>query len=152
MPFLIIFIGIPLLEIAVFMTVGDALGLGTTLLLALLTAILGGFILKYQGIYTIQAVQNSINQGKAPLAEIFDGFCLVAAGALLITPGFVTDTIGFLLLLPAFRSFVRQTLSKHTNYKVMPDSPQSNHPSNHPVDRKDVIEGEYERVDDDKNN
>lgn len=144
MPFLIIFILIPFIEIAVFMQVGDAIGIGTTLLLALFTAILGGFIIKYQGIFTIQAVRSSLEQGKTPVSEIFDGFCLVAAGAFLITPGFVTDTIGFLLLIPIVRAAFRKFLSSKMNVHSMhhPD------PSHHSNPNGNIIEGDYERVED----
>lgn len=150
MPFLIIFILIPFIEIMVFMQVGDAIGIGTTLLLALLTAILGGFIIKYQGVFTIHAVRESIAQGKTPVAEIFDGFCLVAAGATLITPGFVTDTVGFLLLIPPVRTALRKALSSKMN---VASSKQFHQNPNDPYQSRqdsNVIEGDYERVEDDK--
>jgi len=145
MPFFIIFILIPIVEIYVFIQVGDEVGIFTTLLLAFVTAILGGIIIKYQGLATLQAVQESVKGGKAPMAEIFDGFCLVAAGATLITPGFVTDTIGFLLLVPAIRRFLRQHIGKHIEMRSMNDiNPGNPYPRQDP----DVIEAEYTRVED----
>jgi UPF0716 protein FxsA len=145
MPFFILFILIPFVEIYVFLQVGDTIGIGTTLFLAFFTAILGGIIIKYQGMATLQAVQNSMRHGQAPMAEIFDGFCLVAAGATLITPGFVTDTIGFLLLIPAVRKFLRQTIGKHIEMRSMNDINPGN-----PYAEQDaqIIEAEYTRVDD----
>lgn len=145
MPFFIIFILIPIVEIYVFMLVGEEIGILTTLLLALLTAILGGIIIKYQGLATLHAVQESVRNGKAPMAEIFDGFCLVAAGATLITPGFVTDTIGFLLLVPAVRRFLRHQIGKHIEMRSMNDiSPGGPYAPQDPG----VIEAEYTRVED----
>jgi UPF0716 protein FxsA len=145
MPFFIIFILIPIVEIYVFIQVGDEIGIFTTLLLAFMTAIFGGIIIKYQGLATLHAVQESVRGGKAPMAEIFDGFCLVAAGATLITPGFVTDTIGFLLLVPAVRRFLRHHIGKHIEMRSMNDiNPGNPYPRQDP----DVIEAEYTRVED----
>lgn len=140
--FLVIFVILPLLEISVFIAVGEYIGLFTTLSLAFLTAILGGFIVKYQGLQTLQAIRESLRKGKMPAAEIFDGFCLVAAGATLITPGFVTDTIGFLLLIPPVRDVLRAMIKKHTNWFIMTAQSET-------VLRDGSIEGEYERVDED---
>ncbi len=110
MPFFVLFILIPLAEIIVFIQVSDWIGLGTALLMALFTAILGGAIVKYQGIQTIMAAQSSLRQGAIPSKELFDGLCLVAAGALLITPGFISDFIGFSLLVPRARDALRARL------------------------------------------
>lgn len=145
MPFFIIFILVPIIEIYVFIQVGDEIGIATTLLLAFITAILGGTIIKYQGLATLHAVQESMRHGKAPMAEIFDGFCLVAAGATLITPGFVTDTIGFLLLVPAVRRFLRHHIGKYIEMRSMNDI-NPGHP--YPPRDPDIIEAEYTRVED----
>ncbi len=145
MPFLIIFVIIPLMEIAVFMAVGEHIGLGTTLLLAFLTAVIGGMIIKYQGLHTLAAVRGSFEQNQMPLHEIFDGFCLVAAGATLITPGFITDTIGFLLLIPLVRGLLREFLKKHMDLRV---NGMGNFESHHSHD-PDIIDGECEHLDDD---
>ena len=127
------------MELFVFAAVGEHIGLFTTLLLALLTAIIGGSIVKYQGLQTLIALRNSMDKGKMPLNELFDGFCLVAAGALLITPGFITDTVGFALLVPAFRSIMRHFIKNHTQWAV------SGTYSHRPQDPT-IIEGEYEHV------
>lgn len=147
MPFFAIFIVIPLLELMVFASVGEHIGLFTTLLLALLTAIIGGAIVKYQGVQTLFALRTSVDRGEMPLDKIFDGFCLVAAGALLITPGFITDTIGFALLVPAFRSFLRHIVKNHTQWTVT--SPHGGGGRARPNDPT-IIEGEYENLDEDK--
>jgi len=141
MPFLIIFIVIPFIEIAVFMAVGERIGMINTLLFAFLTAIIGGMIIRHQGLHTIAAMRNASQKGAMPVNEIFDGFCLVAAGATLITPGFVTDTIGFVLLVPPVRAAIREFIKKRTDIHVSTGRHQPHDPN--------VIEAEYERIDED---
>ena len=149
MPFFIIFLLIPISELLVFVSVSDKIGLGTALLMSLFTAILGGAIVKYQGIVTISSAHESMSRGVLPSKELFDGLCIVAAGATLITPGFLTDAIGFALLIPAFRDMVRnklvqsgkfQTASFGTEYADFQDPRQPADPT--------IIEAEYETVDD----
>ena len=110
--FLFLFIGIPLLEIAVLIEVGDQIGLWSTIGLIILTAVIGTWMLRFQGIATLAKAQKQLNQGAIPAKEIFDGLCLLAAGALLLTPGFVTDSIGFILLVPPVREYLRNTLGQ----------------------------------------
>ena len=151
MPFFIIFILIPLMEIYVFMQVGEMIGLGTTLFLALFTAILGGAIIKHQGITTLQAVSQSMRQGKMPVTELFDGFCLIAAGATLITPGFVTDTIGFLLLIPPFRRILQTFVSRYTKITGSGFYKESTGNKQNPFRQEsNVIEGDYVRLEDEE--
>ena len=146
MPFFVFFIVIPLIELAVFASVSEHIGIWTTLLFALLTAIIGGSIVKYQGLQTLFSMRESMDRGQMPVQEIFDGFCLIAAGALLITPGFVTDTIGFLLLIPHIRKIVRHSLQTHFKWTSVSgaDTTQKDF-------RQDgIIEGEYERINEDE--
>ena len=143
MPFIIIFILVPFIELATFASVSEHIGIWTTLSFAFLTAVIGGMLVKYQGLQTIMSMRGAMDAGKMPLNEIFDGFCLVAAGALLITPGFVTDAVGFALLIPPVRAFLRHFIRQHTNWSVAAGA--SSYPSHDP----DIIEGEYERMDED---
>lgn len=152
MPFLIIFVLIPLAEIMVFINVSDKIGLGTALLIALLTAILGGIVVRYQGVKTIITAQQSMEGGKIPSKEIFDGLCLIAAGATLITPGFITDIIGFSLLVPAIRDFMRKKLSESAKFQATgfnAEYTESHDTKNYnkPQD-PDVIDVEYETLED----
>jgi UPF0716 protein FxsA len=90
-----------------------------------------------------------MEQGQMPLDEIFDGFCIVAAGALLITPGFLTDTIGFALLIPPARIAMRTVIRKHTNWSVnTAGSFGAGGPYQRPHDPT-IIEGDYEEIDPD---
>ena len=103
---LLLMIAVPIMEIAVFIQAGEVLGLWPTLLTVILTAAMGTALLRHQGLATLKKVQDSMNAGRPPVAEMFDGLCLFVAGLLLLTPGFVTDGIGFLLFVPPLRSFI----------------------------------------------
>lgn len=97
------FISVPILEIALFIEVGERIGLWSTLGIVVLTAIVGTLLLRHQGFETLRRVQTQLNAGELPLQELFDGLCLLIAGAVLLTPGFFTDAVGFLLMVPALR-------------------------------------------------
>ena len=120
MPILILaaFIGVPLLEIAVFVQVGGWLGLLPTLGLVVLTAVLGTWELRAQGLATLARARAAVDAGRLPTREMFDGACLLLAGALLLTPGFVTDTAGLLLFIPAVRAYLRSLLARHVSASV----------------------------------
>lgn len=155
MPFLIIFVLIPFLEIATFMAVGDRIGFWTALLLSLFTAILGGSIVRYQGLKTFFAAQNTMRQGQIPSRELFDGLCLIAAGAMLMTPGFITDTLGFLLLIPSVRHALREKLSRSARFQAAYFESETCEQPFYRGDASaetDIIEGEYEKVDDKSGN
>jgi UPF0716 protein FxsA len=100
-PFLLLVI--PILEIGVFIIVGGQIGVINTLLAIVLTAFIGTILLRQQGFALLAKAQGQMDQGKLPGKELAHGVMLLAAGLLLLTPGFVTDTIGFLLLVPAVR-------------------------------------------------
>ncbi len=107
------FIGVPLVEIAVFVQVGGWIGLGWTLALVVLTAVLGTWQLRAQGLATLLRARDQVDRGALPARELFDGACLLVAGALLLTPGFVTDAVGFLLFLPPVRDILRERLARY---------------------------------------
>lgn len=143
MPFFAIFIIIPFIELFLFATVSEHIGIWTTLSLAFLTAIIGGGLVKHQGLQTLFSMRKNAESGQMPLNEIFDGFCIVAAGALLITPGFLTDFIGFSLLVPQARKILRDIIRQHTSWSATTHSAHSHY---RPQDSS-VIEGEFEHLD-----
>ena len=149
MPFLLIFVVIPLVELGIFAAVSGHIGLGTALLFALFTAILGGSLVRMQGMQTIMSMRGSMDKGQMPMSELFDGFCIVAAGALLITPGFLTDAIGFSLLVPPFRSFLKHIIKNHTNWSMGAQGFASSGFSSRKPHDPTIIEGEYENLDND---
>lgn len=110
---LILFITVPIIEIGLFIQVGGLIGLWPTLAVVILTAVLGTALLRHQGLDTLRRVQDSLAQDRLPVAEMFDGLCLLMAGALLLTPGFMTDACGFLLFVPPFRAAAARAIGRY---------------------------------------
>ncbi len=104
---LLAFIGVPLAEIALFIKIGGRIGLLATLAVVIATGVAGTWLLRAQGLVTLRRAQASLNRDEMPAAEIFDGACLLVAGAFLLTPGFLTDTLGLVLFVPAARRTLR---------------------------------------------
>ena len=100
---LLLFLGLPLIEIALFIKVGGMIGTGMTLTIVIVTAILGSYLLRTQGLATVDDARDTLRKGELPLDPVIHGVFLVIAGAFLLTPGFLTDTIGFLLFVPSVR-------------------------------------------------
>jgi UPF0716 protein FxsA len=152
------FILVPLAEIAVLIEVGGWLGVGPTLALIILTAVVGAWMLRRQGIAVLRRAQQQMHQGTVPLVEVFEGFCLVIAGALLLAPGFLTDTAGALLLLPPVRNLLYRRVRRRLEEQVragarggaggfeQPPRAQEDGPRR---DRAPVIDAEFEEVEPD---
>ncbi len=115
---LILFITIPILELCIFMMLGSRLGIPTTLAIIVITAFLGAFLTKSQGLKALTNYQQALAQGKLPHEEVMDGLMILIAGAVLMTPGFLTDTIGFSLLIPSVRTIVKSLLKQSLKNKV----------------------------------
>lgn len=116
MPFLVLvalFIGIPILEISLLIKVSSAIGGFKTILFVIFTAILGAYLVKQQGLATYMRFQQEANAGRIPAQQMLEGLALLLAGAVLLTPGFFTDAIGFALLVPPIRQWaIRSFLSR----------------------------------------
>lgn len=142
-------IGVPIVEVAVFIEVGGRLGLWPTLATIILTAMAGTALLRQQGLATLQRVRESLEANRFPMAEVFDGLCLLVAGALLLTPGFVTDAAGLLLFVPAVRVALRQAFGRYLvasgRLDVWTEKPGP-FASGGGGDRDAVIDGEYHEV------
>lgn len=149
MPLLLLFIVLPLAELVVFGTVSARIGGLNALLLCVLAAILGGVLIQRQGLKTLAALRESLQHNQIPLTEIFDGFCIATAGILLIIPGFITDLIGILLLLPYMRHIARGFIKNHTEYDAYTSA--GNFSERRPRSDLDIIEGEFESIEPDKN-
>ena len=100
---LVIFIGVPLMEIMLFIEIGAYIGLWLTLTIVILTAIIGTTLIRRQGLQTLNRAQHEMKSQRLPVQELFEGICLIISGALLLTPGFLTDVFGFMLLVPPLR-------------------------------------------------
>ncbi|MEM7441989.1 MAG: FxsA family protein [Pseudomonadota bacterium] len=103
MPLLIAIIGMSFIEIALFIWVGGMIGIGWTLLAIVATAVTGVALIRHQGVQVLAEARAAAERNEPPLKSVFDGFCLLVAGLFLLTPGFFTDFLGFLLLIPPLR-------------------------------------------------
>ncbi len=143
----LIFLVVPVVEIFLLIQVGQVIGAWWTVLLVVLTAIIGVRLLKLQGISTLMRAQEKMQSGNMPAQEMLEGVGLIIAGAFLLTPGFFTDTVGFCLLIPPIRGWlVHKIVSKmavssrfvHTQGSATTHSPHS----------PDIIDGvRYKRED-----
>ena len=138
------FLAVPLIEIALFIQVGGALGLFPTLAIVVLTAILGTYLVRAQGAMALGQLRGSLNSFSDPTEPLAHGAMILFSGALLLTPGFFTDAMGFLLLIPAFRSRAFQYLRskvKVQSFGTPPPHPQ--HPRGY---GENTVEGTFEEV------
>ncbi|EGQ7673299.1 FxsA family protein [Vibrio cholerae] len=149
---LFLFIAVPVIEIALFIQVGGVLGVWPTIALVLLTAIVGASLVRSQGLQTLLTVQQRLAQGQLPAQQILEGVMLAVAGVLLLTPGFFTDILGMLVLLPAPRAYLAKLLMSrvvvgniHANGAGF-EQPNPFHDRANP--NGTTYEGEFERKDD----
>ena len=141
MRFLLLFLLASLAEMAAFLWVGSKIGFGWALGIALFTAVLGAILVKREGLATLSRVKAKMNTGQLPGRELSDGAAILVSGAFLISPGFITDTVGFLLLIPAVRSWVHRALSRRvsTRFNVFTNLRT---PSAPPVEVGEIIDVE----------
>jgi len=112
------FIIMPILELSVLLKVHDAVGLTYTLGLVVLTGFIGAFLAKAQGLMVMGQIQRDLAEGRMPAPRLMDGVMILVAGVLLITPGLITDAVGFLLLVPATRLAIRTWLRNKLEEKL----------------------------------
>ena len=134
------FVGIPILEISIFISIGGAIGLWPTLTTILATALIGSILIKKQGLKTLYSAQKQFNDGHLPLEDFFDGLCIIISGIFLITPGFLTDIIGILVLFPLFRSLLKKIISN-----VLMNKTNSRQFSSYQKTSQ-TIDGEFEQI------
>ena len=161
---LFLFIVVPIVEIALFVQVGGFLGLWPTIALVLVTAIVGASLVRSQGIATLMSVQRRLQQGELPAQQIIEGVMLAVSGVLLLTPGFMTDALGMVVLLPAPRAMLARQLMSRVKVHGMasgsgfsagfgghdPFGHRDTDPFNSHSADGDVFDGEFERKDDSK--
>ncbi len=116
---LALFLLIPIIELFIMFKIGKVIGLEITILIIIITAIIGAKLTKVQGAKAIKNAQSEIKGGKLPHKEVMDGIMIIIAGAFLLTPGFVTDIVGFSLLLPALRSNYQKLLLALIKTKIL---------------------------------
>ena len=113
-----LFIGLPVVELALLIKLHGRVGLGPTLFLVLFTGIAGAALVRRQGIAIFFKIQREMAEGRLPAPQMIDGIMVLLAGALLVTPGLVTDTVGFALLIPPVRERIRRELRKKLERKL----------------------------------
>ncbi|PHS70042.1 MAG: exlusion protein FxsA [Methylophaga sp.] len=142
----LVFLIVPLIEIYFLIQVGYAIGAGLTIFAVVATAIIGVGLLRMQGLSTMQRAQLSMAQGQIPATAMLEGIALLFSGAMLLTPGFFTDTIGFILLVPIFRRGLVKQLFNKGQFSFYGQSAYSSHRDTDPT----IIEGEVVEHDADK--
>lgn len=158
LPLFILFVVLPIAEIMLLINVSASIGGWNTFLIVIVTAAFGAYFVRQQGFSLIQQIQTKLNSGKAPSIEMAEAMLLLVAGVLLITPGFITDVLGFLFTLPFSRAPIANFLMSKVSLKQA-GNVHFNHTGfnqSRPHDKfddGDTIDGEYtdKSKDDDKN-
>jgi len=156
--FLILFVVVPVIEIYVLIQVGAIIGAILTIVLILLTAVIGAVLLRQQGLSTLARFQAGLATGTLPAKEMIEGILLAVGGALLMTPGFVTDAMGFFCLIPITRTALAHYIMKRSVGKVQAgmndfaNTAKNATNSSSKSDNKDnkTYEGEFVRKEEDR--
>jgi len=109
---ILLFTILPALELYFLLKVGSIIGAGNTILIIILTGVIGAYLARLQGFLILRKIQTNLNQGIMPNNELLDGLMILVGGIVLLTPGFITDILGFLLLIPLTRSMIKLLVSK----------------------------------------
>ena len=135
----LLFLIVPLIEIAILLTIGEFIGAWPTILLVIVTAAIGAGLFRQQGLSTLSRVQTQLDDGNLPATELIEGVMLLVAGAMLLTPGFFTDVFGFLILVPPIRAhlaagLLSNLIAARVNVRE--------------TENGTIIEGEYREIND----
>lgn len=147
---LVILIAVPYLEFLVFLEVGSAIGGFQALLVTILTAIIGIYLIRQQGLVVMNRMHHTLQRGDSPVEDIFHGFFLLIAGLFFLLPGFITDTIALLLAIEPLRAVLGKIIVKNIGTAFYRAGVM---PGNNPVhDEGIILEGEYEENPDEQKN
>ena len=141
----LLFVIVPIVEIILFIKLGGILGLWNTLGVIVLTAVVGTFLVKNQGLAILTEIQANLSQLRNPIESLAHGALILIAGLLLLTPGFFTDAIGFSFLIPKVRGFLYLWLQKR--FKLKTFSSQGVSQKESPHHSSTIIDGEYSDLD-----
>jgi len=154
---LLVFIAVPLLEIALLIKAGNSLGFWPTLSIVIFTAVLGTVMLRWQGLSVMMRAEETLRKGRMPVESVADGVFLLLAGAFLLTPGLLTDGIGFAFLVPGVRRWLGSKILRGLSQRMgLDDLDDTQGPSagasRHPRSGRDrsgniVIDGDYKDLD-----
>ncbi|MAB01663.1 MAG: FxsA [Rhodobacteraceae bacterium] len=144
----VVFIIVPIVEIALFIEIGALLGLWPTIMIVILTAIIGTRLVKSQGLNAVKNIQNSIIIGQNITDSLINGALILTAGLLLLTPGFFTDAVGISLLIPQTRAlWIKYGSSYVMNRVVFGTAKKNTSNTKHNTFDSDAIDGEYTDLD-----
>ena len=147
---LVLFVTVPLAELFLLIEVGGIIGALPTIALCLLTAMLGAALLRQQGLQTLARARHNLDRGALPAVELLEGVALIVGGAMLLTPGLITDVLGFLCLIPVTRHWLVRLALARMAVRFGPAGPGPGDSAPHRDGAgHHVIEGEYERRDND---
>jgi len=122
---LLLFTLVPLLELFLLVKLGTVIGIGATVLIVVCTGVLGAWLARWQGLGVLRRVTEDLNQGRLPAEALIDGLLILIAGAVLLTPGLITDTLGFLLLVPRGRAVVRRLIAARLEKRSVDGNPDT---------------------------
>jgi UPF0716 protein FxsA len=119
LPVVLLFIAVPIAELAVLIQVGQEIGVGWTVAILIADAILGSILMRAQGRAAWRRFNEAMHAGRVPAREVLDGGLVMFGGLLLLTPGFITDVLGLLLLVPPTRAVVRKALARRLQQRMV---------------------------------
>ena len=115
---ILLFTLVPLIELSLLIKIGQHIGLGATLTIVILTGIVGAYLAREQGFITITRIRSDLQSGRIPADSLLDGILILAGGLLLVTPGIITDAIGFSVLIPFTRKIIKELLKEKIRRKI----------------------------------
>ena len=119
LPLVLLFIAVPIAELAVIIQVGQAIGVWWTIALLLADSLLGSWLMRHQGRTAWRRFNETAQAGRVPTREVLDGALVIFGGALLLTPGFITDILGLVLLIPPTRALVRGVVARRLAHRMV---------------------------------
>ena len=125
---ILLFTVLPALELAILIKVGTYIGVGNTLFLIILTGVVGASLARYQGFVVLSKIQENLNRGNMPSSEMIDGLMILVGGVVLLTPGFITDAIGFFLLIPFTRALLKLWIQRRFEQMIARGQVMTFHP------------------------
>ena len=117
----LLFTLIPVIELSLLIEIGSYIGIMNTIVIVILTAIIGAYMVRMEGMGVMYRIQKNMQEGVFPGEELISGAMILVAGALLLTPGFFTDVIGFLMVIPISRSYISNLIKKYIEKKISND-------------------------------
>src|SRR4051794_21279954 len=138
LPLVLLFIAVPIAELAVIIQVGQAIGVWWTIALLVADSLIGTWLMRHQGRTAWRRFNEAVQAGRVPAREVLDGALVIFGGALLLTPGFITDIPGLALLVPPPRAIVRATLGRRLAHRRVASAPRPSPHGGHDVEGRGV--------------